>query len=172
MSQPSTSADTLPTSPPHPPGPQPEWFSHLDLIRAARAAEVAEVAHDSQSQQKARARFFDADMRKAWYPFAMSSEFCVGDGPVAGYLLDDPIVLYRDAEGVLVCLEDKCAHRSAPLSLGRVTPEGELECRYDGWRYTSEGAVCYIPALLPDRKIPANAYARRYPTVEKDGLIW
>ncbi|KAJ3043681.1 hypothetical protein HDV00_004454 [Rhizophlyctis rosea] len=157
------------------------WFSALDLNRAetapARAAEVDAVDNEAQVQQRARAAFFDehgaANMRKAWYPVALKTDFPPGPSiaPKAVQLLGDPIVLYRDAEGVLVALEDKCAHRSMPLSAGRII-NGQLECRYDGWRYNSEGAVTHIPALLPDRKIPHNAYAKRYPTIEKDDLIW
>ncbi|KAJ3034631.1 hypothetical protein HK097_004441 [Rhizophlyctis rosea] len=163
----------------HPTRPRAKsvWFSALDLSRAARAAEVDAVDNEQQVQQKARTAFFDetgtADMRRAWYPVALRSDFPPGPSatPYATHLLGDPIVIYRDGEGVIVCLEDKCAHRSMPLSLGRII-NGELECKYDGWRYNSEGAVTYIPALLPDRKIPSNAFVKRYPTVEKDDLIW
>ncbi|KAJ3152399.1 hypothetical protein HDU86_005577 [Geranomyces michiganensis] len=150
------------------------WFSAPDL-RLARAAEAELVEPESQAQQRARAKFFDevtsTDLRRWWYPVSVSED--LGRSTVLGAeLLGDPIVLWRDREGTAVCLEDKCAHRSTPLSLGRVTAGGELECAYDGWRYDSEGNVTHIPALLPDRDIPTNACARRYPTVERDGLLW
>ncbi|KAI9106088.1 hypothetical protein DFS34DRAFT_589350 [Phlyctochytrium arcticum] len=150
------------------------WFSAPDL-RLARAAEVESVEPESQAQQRARAKFFDeqtsTDVRRWWYPLVLAED--LETKKVLGTsLLGDHLVLWRDAEGTPVCLEDKCAHRSAPLSLGRITEDGELECAYDGWRYDSEGAVTHIPALLPDREIPTNACARRYPTVERDGLIW
>ncbi|TPX58757.1 hypothetical protein SpCBS45565_g07925 [Spizellomyces sp. 'palustris'] len=150
------------------------WFSAPDL-RLARAAEAETVEPESQAQQRARVKFFDevtsTDLRRGWYPLLMAEE--LAKGKVIGmWLLGDPIVLWRDAEGTPVCLEDKCAHRSTPLSLGRITPTGELECAYDGWTYDSEGTVTHIPALLPDREIPTNAGARRYPTVERDGLVW
>ncbi|KAJ3186561.1 hypothetical protein HDU85_007381 [Gaertneriomyces sp. JEL0708] len=161
----------------HAPGGAPSvWFSAPDL-RVARAAEADVVEPESLAQQRARARFFDdtsTDMRRGWYPVMMSNELRGGSkGDVVGmFLLGDPIVLWRDAEDIPVCLEDRCAHRNAPLSLGRRTHDGKLECAYDGWTYDSEGAVTYIPALLADRDIPSNACARRYPTVEMDGLVW
>jgi phenylpropionate dioxygenase-like ring-hydroxylating dioxygenase large terminal subunit len=36
-----------------------------------------------------------------------------------------------DAEGKVSGLVDRCCHRGAPLSLGKVTPEG-LQCGYHG----------------------------------------
>jgi hypothetical protein len=44
--------------------------------------------------------------------------------------------------------------------------------RYHGWKYDAEGKVAHIPALLPDRQIPANAHVHRYPLEERYGLIW
>ncbi|KAI8821855.1 uncharacterized protein EV422DRAFT_527303 [Fimicolochytrium jonesii] len=149
------------------------WFSAPDL-RLARAAEAESTEPESQAQQRARAKFFDehtsTDLRRWWFPVFLSEELRKG-AVLGATLLGDPIVLWRDGEGTAVCLEDKCAHRSTPLSLGRIV-EGQLECAYDGWRYDSEGNVTKIPALLPDRDIPTNACARRYPTVETDGMLW
>ncbi|TPX55432.1 hypothetical protein PhCBS80983_g05318 [Powellomyces hirtus] len=172
--RPSTIAHPVPTQPAPGMGATPAlWFSAPDL-RLARAAEAELVEPESQAQQRARAKFFDevtsTDLRRWWYPVSVSED--LGKETVVGMtLLGDPIVLWRDREGTAVCLEDKCAHRSTPLSLGRIR-NGELECAYDGWRYDSEGNVTHIPALLPDRDIPTNACARRYPTVERDGLLW
>jgi phenylpropionate dioxygenase-like ring-hydroxylating dioxygenase large terminal subunit len=78
-------------------------------------------------------------------------------------------------------LADRCAHRSAPLSIGQIRDD-LLECkyatavssdtRYHGWKYAADGKVAVIPALLPDRDVPANARVHRYPLVERYGLIW
>ena len=68
--------------------------------------------------------------------------------PRAVTIGDRPLVLFRDAQGDAVALEDRCAHRNAPLSIGRVC-KGRLQCRYHGWEYDSEGRAAHIPAL-PD----------------------
>jgi phenylpropionate dioxygenase-like ring-hydroxylating dioxygenase large terminal subunit len=81
------------------------------------------------------------------------------------------LALFRDAAGVARALEDRCAHRNAPLSLGKVA-DGCLECAYHGWRYDGEGRVAQVPAL-PARPAPAATYAvRRYPVCEQDGFVW
>ncbi len=48
-------------------------------------------------------------------------------------------VLWRDATGAARGLLDWCAHRFAPLSAGRVRPDGRLACPYHGWNYDGAG---------------------------------
>ena len=57
--------------------------------------------------------------------------------PVKVVIGGQPIVLFRDASGTAAALEDRCAHRNAPLSLGRVC-NGRLQCAYHGWEYDAE----------------------------------
>ena len=49
----------------------------------------------------------------AWYVAAWSTE--VGEKPLARTLLEEPVVLYRGADGRAVALEDRCCHRALPL---------------------------------------------------------
>jgi len=73
-------------------------------------------------------------MRNHWYPVAFASELprgATGSRPTDPYgfqLLGDPIVLFRDQHGAAQCVQDKCSHRSAPLSVGTVR-DGRLECK-------------------------------------------
>ena len=112
----------------------------------------------------------DTNMRGHWYPVSFSKHLSK-DKPVGLHLLGDPIVIFRDSNGTACCVADICAHRSAPLSIGRMT-DGELECKYHGWRYNSEGKVTHIPALEKHKTIPKSASTKVYPCHEMDGLIW
>ncbi len=69
--------------------------------------------------------------------------------PVKRLLSGVPIVLFRDAGGHARALQDRCAHRHAPLSAGRVRHDG-IECPYHGWVYDGEGRLARVPAL-PER---------------------
>lgn len=91
--------------------------------------------------------------------------------PGAVTLFDSPVVLFRDAAGRPHALEDRCLHRGAPLSQGRVT-DNALECPYHGWRYTGDGRVAEIPAAPQDSAPPADACLRSYPCLEQDGYVW
>ena len=62
-----------------------------------------------------------------WYAFAYPWQ--IEDGEVfSTRLWGEPMVIYRDAEGNLVCSKDVCPHRSAPLSMGKMNADGQLEC--------------------------------------------
>ncbi|MFN0300366.1 MAG: Rieske 2Fe-2S domain-containing protein [Burkholderiales bacterium] len=52
----------------------------------------------------------------------------VHEQPVGATLLNQPVVVFRQ-EGKLVAKADRCLHRGARLSPGRVVPEG-IECAY------------------------------------------
>lgn len=105
-------------------------------------------------------------IENAWYVAAWADE--VSEAPLARRLLDKPVVLFRDREGMVGALEDRCCHRAAPLSMGRVV-EGGLECGYHGLTFNSSGACVSVPGQT---KIPAKACVRSYPVVERQELIW
>lgn len=117
-------------------------------------------------------------MRNHWYPVAFASELprgaaATGSRPTDPYgfqLLGDPIVLFRDQHGAAQCVQDKCSHRSAPLSVGTVR-DGRLECKYHGWQFGSGGKCESIPSEPTTRPgKPFCVYA--YPTTEVYDLVW
>ena len=77
-------------------------------------------------------------LRNAWYPAGWSKDLT--SEPVARKMLDEPIVLYRLPSGQLVALEDRCCHRAAPLSLGKVVGE-HLQCGYHGLKIRQQRAL-------------------------------
>lgn len=104
--------------------------------------------------------------RNTWYIAAWSDE--VADRPLARRICNDPIVLFRGQDGVAAALADRCCHRSAPLSLGRVVPQG-IECGYHGLVIDGAGKCVHVPG---QRQIPADAAVRSYPLVEKNQFLW
>lgn len=79
-----------------------------------------------------------------WYLVCRASE--VGGKPIALKRLNRKIALWRDAAGAVHCVEDVCPHRRAPLSLGRVVPEG-LSCAYHGLTVDGTGTVTAVPPV-------------------------
>jgi vanillate O-demethylase monooxygenase subunit len=77
------------------------------------------------------------------------------------------VALYRKHDGSVVALEDRCPHRRAPLSLGRIEGDG-LRCMYHGLRFGSDG-VC---REMPGRAEPPRIAARSFPVVERWSWIW
>ncbi|MBC2778957.1 aromatic ring-hydroxylating dioxygenase subunit alpha [Parasphingopyxis marina] len=105
-------------------------------------------------------------IRNCWYVAGWSWEF--SDKPEARMIVGDPIVLFRTSKGKIAALEDRCVHRMAPLSLGRV--EGDsIRCMYHGLKFDAGGQCTEIPG---QDLIPKQACVRQYPVVEKSNWIW
>ena len=108
-------------------------------------------------------------LRRTWLPVARSD--AVGGTPARTWLLGEPLVLVRVADEVVV-LEDRCPHRFAPLSAGKVV-DGMLECAYHGWRYDSSGRCAAIPSLAEGASVPRKARCGRpYAVTERYGLVF
>jgi len=105
-------------------------------------------------------------VRNAWYIAAWPEE--LGGGLVARTILNEPVVLFRDANGQAAALEDRCCHRGAPLSHGRKVEAG-VQCGYHGLVFNGAGQCIAIPG---QDKISARARVRSYPIVERQQIIW
>ena len=84
-----------------------------------------------------------------WYVVCRSDE--VSDAPLAVTLMGTPLVVFRGEGGAPGALLDRCPHRNAPLSLGRVEG-GTLECGYHGWRFDGGGTCRRVPGLLDEHE--------------------
>ncbi|HEY8267842.1 MAG TPA: aromatic ring-hydroxylating dioxygenase subunit alpha [Xanthobacteraceae bacterium] len=105
-------------------------------------------------------------VNNAWYVAGWDRE--VTATPRPRMFLNQPVVLYRTAEGKAVALEDRCCHRHYPLSRGKVIGES-IQCGYHGLRFDGTGACVEIPG---QDMIPRNAKVRSYPITEKYGWVW
>jgi len=105
-------------------------------------------------------------VRDEWYVAAFADE--VSRTPLARRLLGLPVVLLRRLDGSVAALEDRCPHRSMPLSLGRV--EGDsIECAYHGARFGCDGVCAGVPS---QSVIPPGARVRSFPAVQQGPLVW
>jgi phenylpropionate dioxygenase-like ring-hydroxylating dioxygenase large terminal subunit len=116
-----------------------------------------------------------ADLRRTginpdfWYPVAVSASLRKGK-TVAARFAGERIALYRGADGTVYALEDRCAHRQVPLSMGVV--EGDtLRCCYHAWAYRGNGRICQIPYLPKGAARPPRG-VRAYPAREAYGLVF
>lgn len=105
-------------------------------------------------------------VRNAWYVAAWDHE--VTRTLKRRILLNEPVLLFRSEDGKPVALEDRCCHRQAPLSMGKLL--GNLvECPYHGLQFDPSGKCVKIPSQA---MIPASARVRSYPVVERNQWIW
>ena len=100
-----------------------------------------------------------------WHAVARSR--AVRDKPLRVVVDGEPLVLFRAGDG-LRCLLDRCPHRFAPLSGGRIVA-GQIECPYHGWRFDGAGRCRLMPGLYDD--IPTVAVPTR-PVCERGCLVF
>lgn len=105
---------------------------------------------------------------RGWWPVCLATDLSAQ--PLALRLLDQPVVVWRGAQGQAVAMADRCPHRGAQLSLGQVV-DGALECPYHGWRFAADGRCVAIPAQ-PGFVPPASSSACRHDALEHEGLVW
>ncbi|SNT34456.1 vanillate O-demethylase monooxygenase subunit [Noviherbaspirillum humi] len=101
-----------------------------------------------------------------WYVAAFAWE--LQDKPMARTLLNQSVVLFRTPDGAVGALEDRCCHRSLPLSCGTVEGGG-LRCGYHGMLYAPGGSCIEIPG---QERIPAKARVKSYVVAEKNHIVW
>jgi phenylpropionate dioxygenase-like ring-hydroxylating dioxygenase large terminal subunit len=108
-------------------------------------------------------------LRNAWYVAAWSDD--IGEGKlVARTIMDEPIVLYRTANGTVAAIEDRCAHRFAPLSMGKIVSGDRIQCPYHGLEFDGTGACVHNPHGT--KNIPSRARVKSYPVIEKHKAVW
>ena len=81
------------------------------------------------------------------------------------------LVLWREASGKIVCMEDRCAHRGTALSLGRVV-DTRIACAYHGFQYDASGQCVRIPCAGEGARISAALKVRTFPAREMHGFIF
>jgi vanillate O-demethylase monooxygenase subunit len=106
-------------------------------------------------------------LRNCWYVAAIDHELIDGK-LLSRMLLGEHVLLYRGESGKVTALNDRCPHRGALLSRGRL--EGDaVRCMYHGIKYDASGKCVQIPG---QDMIPPKLRVRSYPVVERSPFIW
>lgn len=104
--------------------------------------------------------------RNAWYVIGFSHE--LEDGPRVRRICGDRVVMFRGAKGDPVALLDRCPHRGASLSQGKLVGEG-IQCPYHGIEFGTGGKCLKIPS---QDRIPDGMRVRSYPIKEVWKWLW
>jgi len=109
-------------------------------------------------------------LRNYWYPVIESARVSA-DEPTGFTILGEALAAWRDRAGRPHIVRDKCPHRAAKLSQGRVLA-GDLQCRWHGLRFDGGGRCTLIPWEPEDSKLLGEVTVQAYPTEEIAGQIW
>jgi phenylpropionate dioxygenase-like ring-hydroxylating dioxygenase large terminal subunit len=105
-----------------------------------------------------------------WYAVLESREVPAGR-PVGARRLGESLVFWRDGDGRVAVMKDRCPHRGSRLSLGRVVG-GRLQCPFHGFEFDGGGACQLIPATGGRAPVPKVFRCSTYPSREAHGFVW
>mmetsp|Transcript_8266 Transcript_8266/g.14166 ORF Transcript_8266/g.14166 Transcript_8266/m.14166 type:complete len:537 (-) Transcript_8266:224-1834(-) len=134
-------------------------------LNGDRSAEID--CSESEQETKSCTSF---DWRRQWYA-VLCEEDLPKNEPYAFTLFDEPMVLWVDPDGKINCVRDRCPHRLAPLSEGRLE-KGRLECGYHGWQFSGAGECVRIPQLDEGVPIGKRACVSSFQAALRHGLVW
>ena len=110
-------------------------------------------------------------LRRYWHPIAVAKELTAENPAKFVRVLGEDLVLFRAKDGRLGLLEDRCAHRGASLSYGRVEERG-IACAYHGWLYDIEGNCLECPAEPAGSNFHRTVKQKAYVAQQHVNLVW
>lgn len=106
-------------------------------------------------------------LRNAWYAAGWKHE--IDDKPLSRTILDEPVVIFKGVDGEPVALIDRCSHRFAPLSLGKVDGD-TIQCPYHGLTFGRDGSCVRNPH--GKGAIVSSMHVKSFPALVQNGMIW
>jgi len=106
-------------------------------------------------------------LKNCWYVAALDHELIDGK-LLSRTLLGENVLLYRGESGNVIALNDRCPHRGALLSKGRLEGDG-VRCMYYGIKSDGHGQCVQFPG---QDMIPPKIQVSGYPVVERSHFIW
>jgi phenylpropionate dioxygenase-like ring-hydroxylating dioxygenase large terminal subunit len=108
-------------------------------------------------------------LKNKWYLICPSDE--LKNRIVKKRIFGEDIIFFRNQDGDIAALEDRCCHRNVNLSLGYLN-SNNIVCGYHGWEYDKNGSCVNIPSQLPGDKIPPTAKIKSYPVKDFHKWVW
>jgi 5,5'-dehydrodivanillate O-demethylase len=110
-------------------------------------------------------------LRRYWQPLCAESEVTAEQPKKRVRILGEDLVVFRDAQGRIGCVEEFCKHRGASLYHGFVEDSG-LRCCYHGWLYDHGGRCLEQPFEPANSTFRNEIKLRAYPVQRLGGLLF
>ncbi|MEK4030509.1 Rieske 2Fe-2S domain-containing protein [Pseudobacillus sp. FSL P4-0506] len=109
--------------------------------------------------------------RRYWIPALRSDELEKDGKPQRVKLLGEDLVAFRDTEGKVGLIDERCPHRGTSLYFG-INDGCGIRCMYHGWKFDTNGDCTEIPSEAKDGKFRQSIKLKSYPVEEVSGIIW
>lgn len=104
--------------------------------------------------------------RNGWYVAAFIEE--IGEALLSRWILNQPVVLYRKADGTAVAVNGRCPHRHYPLGVSKRVGDA-IQCGYHGITFGADGKCTFVPSQVT---IPGVYTIPAYPLIERGLWAW
>jgi phenylpropionate dioxygenase-like ring-hydroxylating dioxygenase large terminal subunit len=109
-------------------------------------------------------------IRNQWYAILESKN--IKRGRITGVKrLGENLALWRTTDNEIACITNKCVHRGASLSAGKIIKD-KLQCPFHGLQYDALGKVVLIPANGATQPVADYYRVASYATKEAHDFIW
>jgi phenylpropionate dioxygenase-like ring-hydroxylating dioxygenase large terminal subunit len=122
----------------------------------------------TDDRQDPVAKRLEIGLKDRWY--ALCPAGFVKERPVSLNRLGTTLVLWRDAQGQVRALEDRCPHRGARLSQGAILGD-RLKCPYHGVEVRHDGVAVSVPGN-PGCKLEGSKSTASFHVQEHAGTLF
>ncbi|KAL3923124.1 MAG: hypothetical protein SGILL_001835 [Bacillariaceae sp.] len=127
---------------------------HQRIKPQLKATTAESSSKSSSTSSSSSSPFADFRYEKRWYPVIWARDL-VENEPTKVTLFDVDYVVARTSDTEVMALEDRCPHKAAALSEGRITASGNFQCAYHGWSFDGTSGQCQdIPQIAQADKSP------------------
>ena len=111
-------------------------------------------------------------LRRYWHPCLLSADLPDNDcRPVRVRLLGEDLVAFRDSEGRVGLIDERCPHQGVSMYYG-IPAGGALMCIHHGWKFDVDGNCVGMPSSEPESQFMETVHTTAYPVVESAGMVW
>jgi phenylpropionate dioxygenase-like ring-hydroxylating dioxygenase large terminal subunit len=105
-----------------------------------------------------------------WYAILESRE--IGINKIVGFTrLNEKMIAWRNTQGLLSIMADKCPHRGVALSCGKLLSDN-MQCPFHGFQYAPDGSCVLVPANGRSSEPPKALHVQTYPVIEAHGFVY
>jgi phenylpropionate dioxygenase-like ring-hydroxylating dioxygenase large terminal subunit len=143
------------------------------LQASVATVDVSTTSTDSSSASP----FANFDYKAHWYPVVWAADLRLNE-PTKVTVFDVDYVVAKISDTEVVALENRCPHKAAALSEGRVTSSGHFQCAYHGWSFNGTSGDCVeIPQIVQadgtmPPTVPSKSSAKAVPAQIYQEMVW
>ena len=107
-------------------------------------------------------------LQRYWHPVAPYSRF--DEKPIGVMLLGVRLCLWKQPDGSIACVIDRCCHEGARMSAGYLE-NNAIVCPFHEWVFGPDGRCVRIPGS-PDPDVANKVAIEAFPVAVKHGCVW